>query len=252
MGDTTTSPAAVQTAPVRDHFPTLFRATLRHPAAWLFVGLWVVSVVYLIATNHANLLLSGLAQIVFSIISLVIVWPMTSNVPPPPWEEAPPTTRRRLWLQLVVPLAVTGLALLAIYALAVPFVSKLPVPVVVVTVPLAIIIEVVIPLAVTVALGASLRELGFGPGYRSWRVGGALVLLSLLIIGAALVAGLTTPGNVLLGTIPSFFSSRFPRRVPLSWHRDDAVEPTLRYWLGHLSLVPALRSLSPWHEFDQP
>ncbi len=80
-----------------------------------------------------------------------------------------PPTRLWLWLQLVLPLVVTGLGLVIVYALAAPFVRKLPIPVFVVTVSVALLIEIVVPLAVVVALGASFREIGFGPGYRSWR-----------------------------------------------------------------------------------
>jgi membrane protease YdiL (CAAX protease family) len=212
MRDATTSPAA-QAAPSRDHLPSLFGATIRHPAAWLFAGLYVLSLVYLVAAHHANLLIVGLIQLAYIIIPLLIVWPMTRNVPAPPWEEAPPTTRLRLWLQLVVPLVVTGLALLAFFALAAPFVRKLPVPTFVITVPFAIIVEIVIPVAVVVALGASLREIGFGPGYRSWRAGGALVLLILLFIVVILIAGWAAPSTVLLGTIPSFFTAAFPEEI---------------------------------------
>jgi membrane protease YdiL (CAAX protease family) len=213
MQEATTSSTPVQAAPPRDHLSALFRATVRHPAAWLFAALYVLAVVYLIAAHHANLLLIALIQLLAIILPLLIVWPMTTNAPPAAWEVAPPTTRLRLWLQLVLPLIVTGLGLLAFYALAAPFVRKLPIPAVVITLPVALLIEIVIPLVVVVALGASFREIGFGPGYRSWRVGGALVLLNLLLIGLILVAGWSTPTVVLLGTIPSFLTAALPEEI---------------------------------------
>lgn len=213
MRNAATSPTPVQAASSRDHFPALFRVTLRHPAAWLFAGLYVLAIVYLVATHHANLLLIALVQLGSIIIPLLIVWPMTTNAPPAPWEEAPPTTRLRLWLQLVLPLVVTGLGLLAFYALVAPFIRQLPIPSRVIALPVALLIEIIIPLAVVVALGASFREIGFGPGYRSWRVGGALFLLNLLLIGLILVAGWSTPDVVLLGAIPSFLTAALPEEI---------------------------------------
>ena len=190
----------------------LLNATVRHPAAWLFAGLYLLAVIYLLVTHHANLLLFTLTQWCFTIIGLLIVLPLTRNAPPPPWEEAPPTSRTRLWLQLVLCLLVTALALVAFFALY-PSLSKLHLPSFAISVPFALIVEVIIPLAVVIALGANLRELGFGPGYRSWLVAGVLCLIILLAIAVILIGGWAAPGTVLLGTIPSFLTAGLPEET---------------------------------------
>ncbi len=212
MADINETHAPVATPTPTNGSRSLFTTTVRHPAAWLFAGLYVLSVIYLIVTGHANFLVLTVSQLTFTVISLLIVLPLTRNAPAPAWEEARPMPTFKLWLQLVLALVSIVVALVGFFALT-PLVLKLGVPLRVYQITFALMAEVVIPLVVVVLLGANLRELGFGRGYHSWRVTGALALVFLLVTGVLFLGGWAAPGTLLLNAILSFFTAGLPEET---------------------------------------
>jgi membrane protease YdiL (CAAX protease family) len=157
---------------------TLFRS----PAAWLFTALFLVGNIYLILAGLPKLILLGLYSLAFLLLTALIVIPLTPRTPTPAWEEPATYSRTRLWWQVVlIFLIIIAIALMVFQPLFLGPITPLERV-------LYYMLEIVFPVGGMLLLGANLRELGFGRGYRTWSVALVLIIVPviLMIIGIIL------------------------------------------------------------------
>lgn len=181
-------------------------AAARSPAAWCYAAVWLVCVADLLVSGQAVTVLIGLGAAAGSGVLAVVTIALTAGAPAPAWAGPPAEGQRRhLVLQAVLLLVLALLivewlldwrGLLPRVLATVPgwtwFYDQLgrtegrfAIPPGYLTTP---VIYGVLPLALTMALGARPRELGLGRGYRAWRVTAAWCALPV----AALVVQVAT------------------------------------------------------------
>jgi membrane protease YdiL (CAAX protease family) len=204
MHDAATSPAAVQAAPSRDHLPTLFRATIRHPATWLFVALYLIATMYVAITGHIVDLVSTLEPLFFLLLIALVIVPLTAGAPPPAWETTPAPSRLRLWVPVVVPVLYAGLIVFVVLLATSARVSGIALTVG----------EYIVPLGAALLMGARWRELGFTKGYRTWWTTLILAIPLLIALAILVVMGiLASPLLVPLAFVNFLLAAGIPEEL---------------------------------------
>jgi len=165
-----THPPTTPHQSVSDALRTALVAVVRSPATWLFAGIWLVALTYLLVTGHTESLTSILAEEGIVLLIVILVVPLTRNAP----SITTPAPHRRpiLWLQV----ALLGGIIVIIGFYGVMFHRLLPsihLPLwdirlfLMLTNPL---LYFVLPMLLLFFTGARFREVGFGSGWHSWRV----------------------------------------------------------------------------------
>jgi hypothetical protein len=173
---------------------TAVRTLLHHPATWLVAALWGVSATYLSVIGQAERTLIWAAYGLFELtLAAITVW-LTR---PMPADAATTRPSRTLPLQFAV------IALFALLNPATPIWSSIwaqlqafgesAIPVELVGGPGNAISNpvqyFVLPFILLLLLGARPRELGFGPGHRTWRVAALWSAVPVLGLTILLLAG---------------------------------------------------------------
>jgi membrane protease YdiL (CAAX protease family) len=183
---------------------------LRHPAAWTFVGIYIVATAALVVTGHADLLpfQVGIDAILAVLSGLTVI--MTSGAPGE--EGAAPSARGRAMLQLALA------ALYTVYV-AVFINGHAPAPA-----PLAAVnhyadglpvylrdplLYFALPALALAATGAGRRALGLARGWRAWRVAALWGIVPLYVVALALAAGAATPAGLLASLIGNALRNGF-------------------------------------------
>lgn len=179
----------------------------RSRAAWCYAAVWLACAGDLLVRGQGVTVLIGLGAAAGSGVLAVITIAMTVEAPAPAWAKQPaPRERPRLVLQVVLLLALALLivewlldwrGLLPAGLADVPAWTwfydqlgraefRLAIPAGFLTTP---VIYGILPLILTLALGARPRELGLGRGYRAWRVTVAWCALPAAVIVVQLATG---------------------------------------------------------------
>lgn len=182
----------------------------RSPALWVFGLLYISALIYLITIGHLYLLLIALYALVTLGVTFLIVIPLTAHRPLPAWQEPLAYPRWKLWCQLVI----LTLYLFWVYILSYSFfLPWIPQMTQVEERSILLLLQVIIPIAAILLLGARRNEVALGRGFKSWRVAGALVAIPLVILLLSLVFGWETPQYILLSTLFWFLSAGIPEEV---------------------------------------
>jgi membrane protease YdiL (CAAX protease family) len=236
---------------------------LRSPAVWLFTALYLACAAFVIAIGQVQALLIGVGSLVGTILLVLITIPLTAHAPAPAWMEMnPPRSKARLWIQAGVVLLVILLIYQSLFAgnrLLPRSLAYVPVwtPLLnglfrvqqSLSIPpnylLTPVTYLVIPLAALLLLGAHPRELGFGRGYRAWRVAAIWCSLPLAILVSSLALGQVSlgflPGRTLQTTLNSgpfeeflfrgALMTRLSRPLGVSW---GIVLSSIVFGMGHV------------------
>ena len=199
--------------------------TLRSPAAWLFTALYLACAVYVAATGFIQALLIGIGSLGGTMLFVVLTLPLTARAPAPAWVEMTSVpSRMHVWVQTGIVLLFVLLIyqwLLAWHGLLPPSLASIPgwtpllnglnkvqqslsLPSNYLLVP---VFYLVLPLAALLLLGAKPRELGFGRGYRAWRVAAVWSTVPLAIIAVSLALSQVTPSFLLGRTVQTTLNS---------------------------------------------
>lgn len=170
---------------------TLARA-LRHPATWLFAGLWLSALIILLVAGFASLLPFQLAVEAFVAALALGTLALTSGPAPQPvlrqqpagllWAQVAALAAVIVATQLVVPVS-QALSLRLSYSIINP------------------ILYFVLPTLLLLPLGARLRDLNLGRGWRSWRVIALWAAPLLAVLAGALLFGAS--GSLIAAVIVS-------------------------------------------------
>lgn len=154
---------------ISDSLYTTLIAVARSPATWLFAGIWLAALTYLLVTGYEETLTLVLREEAVMLLSLLFIVPLTRNAPPIPILS--PHPRPLLWLQialigsiilitcfsgLVFHDLISGLHYPLWYVHLFPLINPL--------------LYFVLPMILLYFAGARFREVGFGSGWHSWRV----------------------------------------------------------------------------------
>jgi membrane protease YdiL (CAAX protease family) len=195
----------------------------RRPAVWLFAALYVSGAsVYLLLGGPAALVKPLGFLISYALIVLVTI-ACTTKAPAPAWAEAAPYSRRQLWWQLGAAL-LFWLLEIGYSFLLFGLVQTLPTryrPLLALgNVGVLLLLNVGLPLLIMRRLGVPWNELGFGRGYRVWRVMGISCFLPIvvLVIQALIGRGLADIGSALLQVLlqAAFVEEVFYRGILLT------------------------------------
>lgn len=159
-------------------------SAVRSPATWFFTVLDLIANMYLILIGHAVYLLVSLYALFFLVLTVLLVVPLTTGAPSPAWEKALPISPGKTWWQSGLPIFVFVLLLFNVLF------NRIHLPIEQLTVSL---LEIVLPVGTALLLGARWRELGFGRGYHTWRVTIAVIVVPILFLVIATVAGKRSP-----------------------------------------------------------
>jgi membrane protease YdiL (CAAX protease family) len=180
------------------------------PAAWFFGLVWLAALGGLAARGYPGRAL-GAPLVLVPILLFCLATVLLTEDPPPPDVSARPS-RPRLLAQTASVLAIAvliGLAAMAVYGVGPPALAAIPVWSGLVDWLLALgralpfpapaaisspVIDIVIPGAILLLLGARPRELGFAPGHR---VGRVLALWCLPQLAFVLISLITRGGQPL-------------------------------------------------------
>ncbi len=212
---------------IRQHIQSILSDTFRSRAVQVFIALWVIAALVLLAYGHAPW--GGLAQLL-GIAAFMLITALYTQ-PNPPSIESDPAERRKLYIQLAV---LAGLILLTAfggmqYHGLVPNDASIPL-----WTPMVNAVErfsgqtfgndnyisnpvqyFVIPVILLLLLGAKLPDLGFGRGHRVLRVTLIWCIVPVLAIIYLLFSGalLSWVGQMLL---LKFTQQRFLRGISVS------------------------------------
>ena len=154
---------------ISDSLYTTLIAVVRSPATWLFAGIWVAALTYLLVTGYTEFLISILEEDAVTLLIVLFVVPLTRNAPPV--TIVLPHSRPILWLQVAmlgVVILIAGFSGLVFHDL-IPslhypswFAHFLPL--------INPLLYFVLPTTLLYFTGVRWREIGFGSGWHSWRV----------------------------------------------------------------------------------
>lgn len=197
--------AEAQQVTILAQYQTFLLVAFASPAAWLFCILYVLATVYLVVAAHVSFVFISFYALLFLVLCIVVVIPLTRGRPAPAWEEAAPFSRSKLWWQCgsmfcycllliaapaVLPILVgTGASAIFFVAESLPF------------------------LLIALLLGARWRGLGFGRGYHTWRVTLALLTLALIPFIIGIVSSKTYTITTLLLPIAYVISAGIPEEI---------------------------------------
>jgi len=182
---------------------------------WLFAALYILAAaVYIPLGGNAFNLLKFLGFLIFYIVVVQLVIPLTENAPTSVWQEVASFSRRMLWwqcaailffclLEMVYTFLLFGLLLtLTRYGILFDLGNIV----------IVLILLVVLPLLVMRLLKVRLSEMGFGRGYRVWTVivVSCFVPFCVLIIQVSTGRGIT---NVMGESVRLLLVAGFPEEV---------------------------------------
>lgn len=195
---------------------------LRSPAAWFFVVLYLLAAVVYVrdGENIASLLFWGTRLLIYLFFMLLII-PLTAGAVVAPWREdhsstSPGHVRKQVLIIALFLLfnVLTSLALF--FPRAYPLLEAVLSSFFASWTRLVIwlfIIMVVLPVGIMLLLGVPWREMGFGRGYRSWRVLALMCCLPVVILLVSLASGGQT-----LASAASRVRETLPGLGPLIFH----------------------------------
>lgn len=179
---------------------------LHLPAVWVLCGIWLAGCAILLFRGYGGDLLGNLPVWGIILLLTLLSIPLTAGMSAPQRPQgAAPATQTRWWLQVAVLLVV--FASIGSLTLIHYRVIQAPLPLLS---PLAALffgsfeklgqaptladawnplLYFVLPVALLLPLGARWREMGFGPGYRSWVVILLWCIPMLVLIGFKLISG---------------------------------------------------------------
>ena len=224
------APAVAEAEPSRRSVRGQVTATLRHPASWAFMLVWVLAALTLALRGQSAILLQTAAGTgLLLVIALALLLWLT---PEPPTGDSPRQSRSRFWFQVAVLLVVitlTGWSGLRFHNVTFGGLENLPL-----WSPLESALEslggrffgndnfvrnpvlyMLLPGLILLLSGVRLSELGLRKGYRSW-----LVALPYVVVLAGLAGvGLAT------GQLP--YVARMPRMLLSNFLQNGFMEEFL-------------------------
>lgn len=160
---------------------------LHMPAAWIFLGVWLTGCGILVFSGYSSDVLGNLPVWTIILLLTLLTIPLTAGMPAPQRKTAPSHVTKTRWgiqvaTLLIVFLFISSLALIhyKVVQAQIPFLTPLAnfmfgsfeklgqAPTLAdVWIP---VLYFVVPMALLIPMGVRWREIGFGPGYRSWAV----------------------------------------------------------------------------------
>jgi membrane protease YdiL (CAAX protease family) len=160
---------------------------LRMPAAWILLGVWLTGCSILAFSGYSSDVLGNLPVWTIILLLTLLTIPLTAGMPAPQRKAAPSHITKTRWgiqvaTLLVVFLFISSLTLIhyKVVQARIPLLSPLAnfmfgsfeqlgqAPTLAdVWIP---VLYFVVPMALLIPLGVRWREIGFGPGYRTWAV----------------------------------------------------------------------------------
>ncbi|MBV9229342.1 MAG: CPBP family intramembrane metalloprotease [Chloroflexi bacterium] len=199
-----------------------FLNVVRSPVTWIIVAIMLVSAIYMVLVGQTRLMLNGLISTPFNLIFALIIIPLTIGKPKAPWENPPAYSRQRLWVQLggcLLLILLLQVFLILIFDLfnlrsaGIPLLSPLAAYMYaqlqarnyLFLLPVAVMLETILPLGLMRSLGARWQELGFCKGYHIWRVTLVLSAVYLVFFAIAIGSGKASIFTILGGIGVNFF-----------------------------------------------
>jgi len=194
-----------QQANILSQYRAFLLTAFASPAVKLFSVLYVLATIYLVIAEHVSFVLISLFALLFLILCLLVVIPLTRGRPAPAWEDAAVSSRSKLLWQCGC-LFCYFLLLIALPSILLGRLGSGASGI-------FLIAELLPPLLIALLLGARWRELGFERGYHAWRVTIVLLILALIPFIIGILSSKNYAITTLLLPVAYIISAGIPEEI---------------------------------------